>query len=104
MAKMQAVQVGKAGGELEVVEREIPSPGPGQVRGKVEACGICMGDGVVKAAIGRACATRVPGHEVSGVIDELGSENVHVTLIAMEIAIPSSPGPTPAPIYESLIP
>ena len=40
MAKMRAVQISKANGPFEVVEREIPSPGPGQVRIKVEACGI----------------------------------------------------------------
>ncbi len=41
MATMRVVQVSKAGGNWEVVEREIPRPGPGQVRIKVEACGVC---------------------------------------------------------------
>ena len=73
MAKMKAVQVGKAGGDFEVVEREIPAPGRGQVRIKVEACGICMGDGIVKEGHWPGLRyPRVPGHEVAGVIDELG--------------------------------
>ena len=41
MAKMRAVQVSKAGGNFELVERPIPEPGRNQVRIKVEACGIC---------------------------------------------------------------
>ena len=73
MAKMKAVQVAKAGGDFEVVEREIPSPGPGQVRVKVEACGICMGDDIVKEGHWPGLQyPRVPGHEVAGLIDDLG--------------------------------
>ena len=44
MAKNLVAQVGKAGGEFELVEREIPAPGPGEVRIKVKACGICFSD------------------------------------------------------------
>jgi len=44
MAKMRAVQVSKPKGPLELVERDIPEPGPGQVRIKVQACGICHSD------------------------------------------------------------
>src|SRR6201997_2059166 len=74
MAKMKAVQVPKAGGEFEVVEREIPQPGPGQVRIKVQACGVCHSDVLTKEG-GWPGITypRVPGHEVAGVIDEVGS-------------------------------
>ena len=57
MAKMKAEQVPKAGGEFEVVEREIPQPGPGHVRIKVQACGVCHSD----ADQGR----RLAGHHVS---------------------------------------
>ena len=42
--KMKAAQISKAGGDFELVEREIPEPGAGQVRVKVEACGICHSD------------------------------------------------------------
>jgi len=44
MAKMQAVQVARAGGPLELVEREVPEPAQGQVRVRVEACGVCHSD------------------------------------------------------------
>ena len=47
--KMKAAQISKAGGDWELVERDIPEPGRGQVRVKVEACGICHSDAVVKA-------------------------------------------------------
>src|SRR6202021_3497745 len=74
MAKMKAVQVPKAGGDFEVVEREIPQPGAGQVRIKVQACGVCHSDVLTKEG-GWPGLTypRVPGHEVAGVIDEVGS-------------------------------
>ena len=52
--KMQTAQISKPGGDWEVVEREIPEPGPGHVRVKVEACGICNSDVFVKE--GRAAA------------------------------------------------
>jgi D-arabinose 1-dehydrogenase-like Zn-dependent alcohol dehydrogenase len=74
MAKMRAAQVPRPGADLELVEREIPQPGPGQVRIKVEACGICHGDVLVKE--GRFPGIqypRVPGHEVAGVVDEVGA-------------------------------
>lgn len=73
MAKMRAVQVARAGGPFELVERDIPEPGPGQVRIKVEACGICHSD--VFAKEGTFPGIRypiVPGHEVAGVIDAAG--------------------------------
>jgi len=44
MAKMRAVQVARAGGRLELVEREMPEPARGEVRVRVEACGMCHGD------------------------------------------------------------
>ncbi len=70
---MRAVQVSKAGGPFEVVERPIPEPGPGQVRVKVEACGICHSDAFVKdGAFPGIEYPRVPGHEVIGRIDALG--------------------------------
>lgn len=71
---MKAVQVAKAGGDFEVVEREIPQPGAGQVRIRVQACGVCHSDLLVKEG-GWPGLTypRVPGHEIAGVIDELGA-------------------------------
>jgi D-arabinose 1-dehydrogenase-like Zn-dependent alcohol dehydrogenase len=74
MAKMKAVQVPKAGADFEIVEREIPQPGPGQVRIRVQACGVCHSDVLTKEG-GWPGITypRVPGHEVAGVIDEAGA-------------------------------
>jgi D-arabinose 1-dehydrogenase-like Zn-dependent alcohol dehydrogenase len=74
MAKMKAVQVPKAGGDFEIVERDIPQPGPGQVRIRVQACGVCHSDVVTKeGAFPGITYPRVPGHEIAGVIDEVGS-------------------------------
>jgi len=74
MAKMRAVQVAKAGGPLELVERDIPTPGPGTVRIKVQACGVCHSDSVVKEGLFPGIPyPRVPGHEVVGVVDALGA-------------------------------
>jgi alcohol dehydrogenase len=73
MPKMRAVQVPSPGGPLEIVEREIPDPGPGFVRIKVQACGICHSDTVTKDGILPGIQyPRVPGHEVIGVIDAVG--------------------------------
>ncbi len=75
MAKMRAVQVAKANGPFQLVERDIPEPGPGQVRVKVEACGICHSDAFVKfGAYPGLELPRVPGHEIAGVIDALGAD------------------------------
>jgi D-arabinose 1-dehydrogenase-like Zn-dependent alcohol dehydrogenase len=74
MAKMKVVQVPKAGADFELVEREIPQPGAGQVRIRVQACGICHSDVITKDALFPGITyPRVPGHEVAGVIDELGA-------------------------------
>ena len=74
MAKMKVVQVPKAGADFELVERDIPQPGAGQVRIRVQACGICHSDVITKEGLFPGIAyPRVPGHEVAGVIDELGA-------------------------------
>ena len=74
MAKMKAVQVPKAGGDFEIVEREIPQPGPRQVRIKVQACGVCHSDVLTKEGMFPGISyPRVPGHEVAGLIDEVGA-------------------------------
>lgn len=75
MASMKAVQVAKAGGKFEMVERAVPQPGRGQVRIKVEACGICHSDALVKEGHWPGLQyPRVPGHEVAGRIDAVGPE------------------------------
>ena len=75
MPTMRAVQVTRPGGPLELVERPIPEPGPGAVRIKVQACGICHSDSLVKEGHWPGIAyPRVPGHEVVGVIVAVGRD------------------------------
>src|SRR3954454_25181408 len=67
---MRSVQVSKPKGPLEIVERDIPEPGPMQVRIKVQACGICHSDSITKEGLFPGIQyPRVPGHEIAGVID-----------------------------------
>src|SRR5437868_953333 len=73
MAKMKVVQVPKPGAPFEIVERDIPEPGPGQVRIKVFACGICHSDVLIKEGLFPGIRyPRSPGHEISGRIDAVG--------------------------------
>ena len=75
MALMKAVQVTKSGGQFELVERPIPEPGRGQVRIKVEACGVCHSDVVVKDGLWPGLQyPRVPGHEIAGRVDAVGTD------------------------------
>jgi alcohol dehydrogenase/propanol-preferring alcohol dehydrogenase len=72
--KMKVAQISKPGGEFELVDRDIPEPGPGQVRIKVEACGICHSDVLVKEGLWPGLQyPRVPGHEIAGRVDALGA-------------------------------
>ena len=73
MAKMQAMQVTRAG-ELERVERDVPEPSRGEVRVRVEACGVCHSDSfTVEGQWPGLAFPRIPGHEIAGVIDALGA-------------------------------
>src|SRR5436190_13908344 len=70
---MKVAQISKPGGDFEIVEREIPKPGPGHVRIKVQACGVCHSDVLTKEGYWPGIQyPRVPGHEVAGIIDEVG--------------------------------
>lgn len=74
IAPMKVAQISKAGGDFEIVEREIPKPEAGQVRIKVQACGVCHSDVLVKEGGWPGLHyPRVPGHEVAGVLDEIGA-------------------------------
>jgi D-arabinose 1-dehydrogenase-like Zn-dependent alcohol dehydrogenase len=74
MAKMKAIQVSKANAPFQVVEREVPTPGDRQVRIKVEACGMCHSDAFVRAAAFPGMTLpRIPGHEIAGRIDAVGT-------------------------------
>ncbi len=72
-APMKVAQISKAGADFEIVEREIPKPAAGQVRIKVQACGVCHSDAFTKDGSWPGIEyPRVPGHEVAGLVDELG--------------------------------
>lgn len=74
MAKMRVVQVSRANGPFEIIEREIPEPGAGWVRVKVQACGICHSDSFTKEGTWPGINyPRVPGHEIAGIVDAVGS-------------------------------
>jgi alcohol dehydrogenase, propanol-preferring len=71
---MLVAQVSKKGGPFEIVERPIPEPGPGQVRLKVDACGICHSDQLFKEGTWPGLKFPVvPGHEVAGRVDKIGA-------------------------------
>lgn len=73
-APMKAAQISKPGGDFEIVKREIPEPGAGQVRIKVLACGVCHSDVLTKEGLWPGIEyPRVPGHEVAGVVDRVGA-------------------------------
>jgi D-arabinose 1-dehydrogenase-like Zn-dependent alcohol dehydrogenase len=77
MAKMRAVQVSRPKGPLELVEREIPQPQAGTLRIKVQACGVCHSDSFTKEGTFPGLQyPRVPGHEIAGIVDEIGADVV----------------------------
>src|ERR1700678_1914500 len=74
VATMKVAQVASPGADFQIVEREIPEPGAGHVRIKVQACGVCHSDVFTKEGFWPGIQyPRVPGHEVAGIIDELGA-------------------------------
>jgi D-arabinose 1-dehydrogenase-like Zn-dependent alcohol dehydrogenase len=84
---MKAAQVPKPGADFEIVEREIPKPGAGHVRIKVQACGVCHSDVLTKEGQWPGIQyPRVPGHEVVGIIDELGA-GVSAWMVGQRIGV-----------------
>jgi D-arabinose 1-dehydrogenase-like Zn-dependent alcohol dehydrogenase len=74
MTQMKAALVSSPGADFQIVEREIPEPGPGHVRIKVQACGVCHSDVLTKEGLWPGIQyPRVPGHEVAGIVDEVGA-------------------------------
>jgi len=71
-ATMRVAQISKPGGDFELVERQIPEPGPREVRIKVQACGVCHSDVLTKEGFPGIQYPRVPGHEVAGTVDAVG--------------------------------
>jgi D-arabinose 1-dehydrogenase-like Zn-dependent alcohol dehydrogenase len=73
MPTMRVIQVAKKGGPLELVNRELPQPGRGEVRVKVQACGVCHSDSIAKEGLFPSVRYPiVPGHEIAGVVDAVG--------------------------------
>jgi D-arabinose 1-dehydrogenase-like Zn-dependent alcohol dehydrogenase len=70
---MKVAQISKPGGDFEIVEREIPEPPAGHVRIKVQACGVCHSDVLTKEGWPGIQYPRAPGHEIVGIIDQLGA-------------------------------
>lgn len=74
MSKMRVAQITQPKGPFELVEREVPAPGAGEVRIRVEACGICHSDSLTKEGTFPGIEyPRVPGHEVAGIIEAVGA-------------------------------
>ena len=73
--KGRAVQVPPPAEHFQLVKKEFPDPGPGQVRIRVQACGVCHSDSLTKEGhLARHQYPRVPGHEVAGVVDAVGAD------------------------------
>ena len=74
MTQMKVAQVSSPGADFQIVDRDIPEPDAGQVRIKVQDCGVCHSDVLTKEGLWPGIQyPRVPGHEVAGIIDELGA-------------------------------
>lgn len=73
VAQMKAAQITKPGEGFQIVERDVPEPGAGEVRVKVQACGVCRSDVLtVEGSWPGIQYPRVPGHEIAGIVDEVG--------------------------------
>ena len=87
MSKMKAIQIEKAGGDFQLVNKDIPAPKKNEVLIKVEACGICHSDMFVKEGLFPGISyPRTPGHEVVGIIDKLG-EDVNEWKIGQRVGV-----------------
>jgi D-arabinose 1-dehydrogenase-like Zn-dependent alcohol dehydrogenase len=74
VSKIRVIQVPHKGGPFELVERDLPEPGPGEVRVSVQACGVCHSDSIAKDGLFPTVPFPiVPGHEIAGVVDAVGS-------------------------------
>jgi len=74
MPKMVAMVVPHGGAKLEQVEREVPRPGPRELLIRVHACGVCHSDSLtVEGVVPGIAYPRVPGHEVIGAVEAIGS-------------------------------
>ena len=79
LAPMMVAQVPRPGADFEIVKREIPKPGAGQVRIKVQACGVCHSDVFTKEGLWPGIQyPRAPGPEVAGIVDEFTARGLDV--------------------------
>jgi D-arabinose 1-dehydrogenase-like Zn-dependent alcohol dehydrogenase len=86
-APMKVAQVPAPGADFQIVEREIPTPDAGQVRIRVQACGVCHSDALTKDGAWPGIEyPRVPGHEVVGLIDEVGA-GVSVWTVGQRVGV-----------------
>ena len=102
-ASMRAAVLPAVGAPLELVERPVPEPGPGEARVRIEACGVCGSDLFLQAGgFGAEKLPVVPGHEAAGVIDAVGP-GVLTPRIGEQVAIyyisnePGAPRPNIGP-------
>jgi D-arabinose 1-dehydrogenase-like Zn-dependent alcohol dehydrogenase len=72
--KGRAVQVPAAHAPFEIVHKEFPEPGPGQVRIRIQACGVCHSDSITKEGLFPISFPRVPGHEIAGILDAVAPD------------------------------
>jgi D-arabinose 1-dehydrogenase-like Zn-dependent alcohol dehydrogenase len=87
MPKMRVMQVPSPKAPFQMVERDIPEPSPGTVRIKVQACGVCHSDSITKEGhIPGIAYPRVPGHEVIGVVDAVGTD-VHPWKVGQRVGV-----------------
>ncbi|SCF78899.1 alcohol dehydrogenase [Streptomyces sp. Ncost-T10-10d] len=88
MSVYRAAQVATAAGPFEIVEREVPQPGPCHVRVAVDACGVCHSDSLfVNAALPGVRFPVVPGHEIAGRIEELGEGTQNAWQVGDRVAV-----------------
>jgi alcohol dehydrogenase/propanol-preferring alcohol dehydrogenase len=84
---MRAVQIGEAGGELELTERDVPQPGAGEALVRVHACGVCHSDAFAKeGGFPGVSYPLIPGHEIAGEIAALG-EGVHGWEVGQRVGV-----------------
>src|SRR5579871_2545185 len=84
---MKVAQIARPGGDFEIVDREIPTPGPDEVLIKVQACGICHSDALTKDGSWPGINyPRVPGHEIAGIIEETG-EGVSAWKVGQRVGV-----------------
>ncbi|MER8002261.1 alcohol dehydrogenase [Streptomyces sp. NPDC095613] len=88
MTACRVAQVATAGGSFEIVQREVPRPGPGHVRVAVDACGICHSDALfVAAALPGVRFPLVPGHEIAGRVEAIGEGTPDIWHVGDRVAV-----------------